>query len=117
MTVCEACGAENREGARFCDACGAALAAPDRREQRDAVTVEELPPLELKGKAQGVSAYRLLSVEAGAPGIARRADIPIVGREHERQQLESAFANAVRSRTCVLFSLLGAAGVGKSRLT
>ncbi|PWU24846.1 MAG: hypothetical protein C5B48_04370 [Candidatus Rokuibacteriota bacterium] len=26
--VCQQCGTENREGARFCDSCGAPLAAP-----------------------------------------------------------------------------------------
>src|SRR3989475_7060710 len=40
MTVCAACGAENREGARFCDTCGAALhETPTVREQRKTVTV------------------------------------------------------------------------------
>src|SRR2546423_5434710 len=40
MLVCSSCGAENREGARFCDACGAprAEAAPTR-EVRKVVTV------------------------------------------------------------------------------
>jgi class 3 adenylate cyclase len=38
--TCGSCGAENREGARFCDSCGAALAAaPPAREQRKVVTV------------------------------------------------------------------------------
>ena len=38
--TCASCGAGNREGARFCDACGAALAAaPQAREQRKTVTV------------------------------------------------------------------------------
>src|SRR5436190_6854431 len=38
--ICASCGAENREGARFCDSCGAALTetAP-AREQRKVVTV------------------------------------------------------------------------------
>ncbi|TML71149.1 MAG: hypothetical protein E6G14_02895 [Actinobacteria bacterium] len=40
MTVCAACGAENREGARFCDTCGAALhETPTVREQRKTVSV------------------------------------------------------------------------------
>ena len=40
MTSCAACGAQNRDGARFCDACGAAVSAPQRpRELRKTVTV------------------------------------------------------------------------------
>jgi class 3 adenylate cyclase len=48
---------------------------------RDAVEVEELAPLELKGKSGGVPAFRLLGVAAGAPAVARRLDAPMVGRE------------------------------------
>src|SRR5436309_4227436 len=39
MAKCGSCGAENREGARFCDSCGAALAVVPEREQRKTVTV------------------------------------------------------------------------------
>src|SRR5204863_4693853 len=39
MTVCPACGAENREGARFCDACGSSLEVPEPGGSRRTVTV------------------------------------------------------------------------------
>ncbi len=40
MSVCTSCGHETREGAKFCDACGAVLAAAaPAREQRKTVTV------------------------------------------------------------------------------
>src|ERR1043166_1358676 len=40
MVVCASCGAENREGARFCDSCGAPLVeAVPAREMRKVVTV------------------------------------------------------------------------------
>jgi class 3 adenylate cyclase/tetratricopeptide (TPR) repeat protein len=83
---------------------------------RDAVTVEELPPLELKGKQEPVASFRLLAVQADAPGLARRLDSPMVGRGHERRQLDDAFEGVARRRACALFTLLGVAGVGKSRL-
>ncbi|MBA3365991.1 MAG: AAA family ATPase [Actinobacteria bacterium] len=83
---------------------------------RDAVQVEALEPLALKGKAEGVRAYKLLEVAPSAPGTARRLDSPLVGRERERAQLRQAFDRAVEERMCHLFTLLGPAGVGKSRL-
>jgi class 3 adenylate cyclase/tetratricopeptide (TPR) repeat protein len=81
---------------------------------REAVEVEELPPLELKGKAMGVVAYRLLSVVGGS---ARRHEAPMVGRERELDRLRDCFDQAVLDCSCQLFTILGAAGVGKSRLT
>ena len=83
---------------------------------RDAVSVEALAPLDLKGKAQPMHAYRLLSVTPGASGHARRLDAPLVGREPELSRLQHAFAEALAERRCQLITLLGAAGVGKSRL-
>ncbi|MBA3376272.1 MAG: winged helix-turn-helix domain-containing protein [Actinobacteria bacterium] len=41
---------------------------------------------------------------------------PMVGREREQRRLLDAFEQAVGDRSCQLFTVLGTAGVGKSRL-
>ncbi|HEX9349755.1 MAG TPA: adenylate/guanylate cyclase domain-containing protein [Gaiellaceae bacterium] len=83
---------------------------------RDAVEVEPIEPLALKGKESRLGAYRLLSIEPTFPGRARRLDSPMVGRERERMLLQHAYERAVGERGCHLFTVLGTAGVGKSRL-
>jgi class 3 adenylate cyclase/tetratricopeptide (TPR) repeat protein len=84
---------------------------------RDAVRAEASEPLPLKGKAEPLAAFRLLGVIAGAPALARRLDSPMVGREDELRQLLDAFDRIVRGRSCELVTIVGDAGVGKSRLT
>ena len=83
---------------------------------RDAVEVEPLDPLELKGKSEHVPAFRLISVDPAAAGFARHLDTPLVGREHELHALRDAWERVEREQGCHLFTLLGTAGVGKSRL-
>jgi DNA-binding SARP family transcriptional activator/class 3 adenylate cyclase len=46
----------------------------------------------------------------------RRLTSPMVGRERERRRLRDAFDQADGDRSCQLFTVLGLAGVGKSRL-
>jgi class 3 adenylate cyclase/tetratricopeptide (TPR) repeat protein len=83
---------------------------------RDAVEVGPAESIELKGKAEPVVAYRLHRVAPGAEGHRRRLDAPMVGRERELDVLQQAFERAVSARSCQLFTILGTAGVGKSRL-
>lgn len=83
---------------------------------RDAVRIEVVEPLELKGKSQRVRAYRLLAVLEGASPITRRLETPLVGRERERQRLWRDYEDSIEDGTCRLFTLLGPAGIGKSRL-
>ena len=83
---------------------------------RDAVVVEPLEPMELKGKSRPVAAYRLIEVIAGTEAKTRHLDSPMVGRSRQLRMLGDAFATVVQERTCNLFTLLGVAGVGKSRL-
>jgi class 3 adenylate cyclase/tetratricopeptide (TPR) repeat protein len=83
---------------------------------RDAVRVEPVEPLALKGKSEPVEAFRLLDVIGDAAALARHPETPLVGRERERQRLWRDYEDAVADRTCRLFTLLGPAGIGKSRL-
>ena len=83
---------------------------------RDAVVAEPVEQLTLKGKAEPVSAFRLLEVVSGV-GQPRRALLStMVGRDRELEDLTRAFARAAEDRSCLLFTVLGAAGEGKSRL-
>jgi tetratricopeptide (TPR) repeat protein len=84
---------------------------------RDAVRVEATKPLPLKGKADPVTAFRVLDVLAGAPPLARRLDSPMVGRDDELGQVLDAFDRVRGGRRCELVTIIGEAGVGKSRLT
>jgi class 3 adenylate cyclase/tetratricopeptide (TPR) repeat protein len=77
---------------------------------------ELLPPVELKGKAAPLTVYRLREVRSGG-ALPRRLEAPIIGRERERRLLADAWERVAAERTPHLFTLLGAAGVGKSRLT
>jgi DNA-binding SARP family transcriptional activator len=46
----------------------------------------------------------------------RGFESPMIGRERERRRLHDAFEQAIADRSCQLFTILGAPGVGKSRL-
>jgi class 3 adenylate cyclase len=83
---------------------------------RDAVRADATEPLALKGKSEPVAAYLLVEVIGDAAPLARHLDTPLVGRERERQRLWRDYEDAVADRTCRLFTLLGPAGIGKSRL-
>jgi class 3 adenylate cyclase len=83
---------------------------------RGAVEVEEVEPLELKGKAERVPAFRLLAVSDATEGFERRQDAPMVGREREMASLGAMFQRAVDERSCRMATVVADAGVGKSRL-
>jgi class 3 adenylate cyclase/tetratricopeptide (TPR) repeat protein len=83
---------------------------------QDAVTAESLEPLRLKGKSQPVVAYRLLQVRDVARARMRRAGTPLVGRRGQLRMLGEAFAHVAQDRSCRLVTVVGMAGVGKSRL-
>ncbi len=82
---------------------------------RDAVEVEPVEPLELKGKAQRVPAFRLVSAQ-GLDGTLRRVDTPIVGRDSELAEIARVYREVTDARAVRLVTVFGDAGVGKSRL-
>jgi class 3 adenylate cyclase/tetratricopeptide (TPR) repeat protein len=83
---------------------------------RSAVHAEPMEPLTVKGKAEPLAAWRLVAVHEVRAAVPRRMDVPLVGRESELRLIEEAFDRAGRERRCHLFTVLGEAGVGKSRL-
>ncbi|HWO48529.1 MAG TPA: adenylate/guanylate cyclase domain-containing protein, partial [Solirubrobacterales bacterium] len=79
----------------------------------------ELAPIDsltLKGKAAPVAAWRLVSVSAGTSEAPDRAMAPLVGREAELRLLRESFDEVAKTRTPRLVTVVGPAGIGKSRL-
>ena len=88
----------------------------DRTAQR--FTYEAMPPLRLKGKAEPVRAFRLLTERASEAGLAARylaSRWPLVGREGERADLLRAADRALAGHGCAV-AVSGRPGVGKTRL-
>ena len=83
---------------------------------RDAVRVEAADPAALRATGRG-AAWRLLEVEAGAPGYVRRMETPMIGRAEELGRLKQSFERAADEGAVQLFTVVGPPGIGKSRLT
>ena len=83
---------------------------------RDAVRAEPVEPVLAKGKSEPLTAFQLRGLVEGAEFIPRRLDSPLVGRDNELAQLQRAYDHAVAERVAYQFTLLGPAGIGKSRL-
>jgi len=92
------------------------VGAATHRLVRNAVMVEPVEQRVLKGKAEPTSAVRLVRVLEGVEPFARRLDSPMVGRDRQLDSLQRAFEGVAADRACHLFTILGTAGVGKSRL-
>jgi class 3 adenylate cyclase len=82
----------------------------------DAVRVQPLAPFRPSGKTTPIPTYHLLGVEAGTTGRVRRLDTPLVGRAPELAALGRWLDRAATGLSCELVTVLGDAGVGKSRL-
>ena len=94
---------------------GVVIGGDTLRLVRDRVNCESLGPTELAGRSEPVDAYLLLAVDP-IPPQERTYDAPMVGREWELQSLQHALDRVVRDETCMIVTILGPAGIGKSRL-
>ncbi|MFN2490540.1 MAG: adenylate/guanylate cyclase domain-containing protein, partial [Actinomycetota bacterium] len=94
---------------------GVLLGGDTYRLVRDAVEVEAIEPLSLKGKARRVQALHLLDVRKGE-GVRRRLDAPMVGRQAELGRLLEAFQDTTSAQTCEVVTVMADPGLGKTRL-
>ncbi|HEY6055979.1 MAG TPA: AAA family ATPase, partial [Gaiellaceae bacterium] len=80
---------------------------------RGHVDAETLAPLAVHGREEPVSAFRLRGLAAEPP---RRPTPAFVGRARELRLLRDAYERVAEARELHLFTLLGPAGIGKTRL-
>ena len=81
-----------------------------------AVQAGPLERFSAKGKLDELEKHRVEDVRGDAPAMARRLHAPIVGRDDELRLLQHAFERTLEESRCLLFTVLGPAGIGKSRL-
>src|SRR5262245_51488617 len=76
------------------------------------VTLAPLGPVTLRGRAETVAAYRVVSLER--PGGA--SAVAFVGRDEELRRLAAVYERALAAPAARLAVVLGSPGLGKSRL-
>src|SRR5206468_6006815 len=89
-----------------------------RRATEAAISYEDAGTLELKGKSEPVAAWRALRVIAARRGERRATGLesPFVGRDAELRLVKELFHSSADERKARIASVVGVAGVGKSRL-
>src|ERR671932_810000 len=91
------------------------IGAETYRLVRDSVDAVPLEPQAVKGKSDPVPFWRLETV-ADPTATARKRQTPLVGRETELEMLVAEFERVAAERSSRLVTVLGTAGLGKSRL-
>jgi class 3 adenylate cyclase/tetratricopeptide (TPR) repeat protein len=86
---------------------------------RDVIEYDELPPTALKGKSLPVAAWRAVAVKARRGGVRPSLGIeaPLIGRDEEIALIKETVRRTVADGRPHLVTVIGSAGVGKSRLT
>jgi DNA-binding SARP family transcriptional activator len=84
------------------------LSPPTHALVRDAVKVER--------SSRGAAVFRLLEIIEGAAPVRRRFDAPLIDRVPELAELHRAFTEATGAQGCCVMTVVGEAGIGKTRL-
>jgi DNA-binding SARP family transcriptional activator len=84
---------------------------------REAMSVEAVDPVDLGGALGRVPAYRALGLPEDAVGLRLGRTTALVGRAAELARLRALLAGVTSERKSRVVTLLGEAGIGKSRLT
>jgi class 3 adenylate cyclase/tetratricopeptide (TPR) repeat protein len=88
-----------------------------QRASREAIEYRQAEPVRARGKSEAVAVWEVVARRARlGVDIAFRGGAELVGRERELDLLLGALARASRECAPELVTLVGAAGIGKSRL-
>jgi DNA-binding SARP family transcriptional activator len=77
---------------------------------------QELAAAAIETEDAGPDRFILRSAHAAVRPLALRLDAPLVGRNEDMRQLEAACVQAAREQVTVLVTVIGEAGLGKTRL-
>jgi class 3 adenylate cyclase len=88
------------------------VSAAAERMLRERVRLTPLGPIELKGKAEPVSSWRVLEIRR----MSARSRTPLIGRDRHLTVLHQAMEDTIEDQACMLVTVLAPPGVGKSRL-
>lgn len=99
---------------------GVILSAETYELVRGIFNVQLLPPMRLEGKSEPVQAYLAINVKPRAFHMATRGlegiHTRMIGRTAELNALQSAFEQVVQEEQAQCLTVVGDAGIGKSRL-
>jgi predicted ATPase/DNA-binding SARP family transcriptional activator len=78
--------------------------------------VQQLAAGAIETEEAGPGRFLLRAAHAGLRPLAVRLDVPLVGRGEEMRRLEAAFARSAQERVTLTVTVIGEAGLGKTRL-
>ncbi len=105
---------------KFAPRGGILISHDTYREVRGIFDVSQQPPVTLPGRGEALQAYSVFKARPRAFHLARRGvegvETAMIGRQAELEQLQQAFRQAAAGSGCRMVTIIGEAGVGKSRL-